>query len=253
MYSILTLYKLPTYTENGTTPAGKGNSLKSEGNVMDLTSATEEGDGNEVVNGHQRKPPAPGSLDIFCKSCSTQVGCLNNAKGGISLFKWAVTVPTTSSLPSSPQLAECISAILSATKARTGSSKALLLPIPGTEPLPCEGEDGVREQPAVYTQILIPAITYASTEQPAESSPAQGVDAGVPAMKILYRPVEKEEVDKMLEDLRSDVQEVNLAWEEISRLLREDGLSQTTRLLPVGQRELMGCKVGLLARWASSS
>lgn len=78
------------------------------------------------------------------------------------------------------------------------------------------------------------------------------MNLGIPAVKILYRPVEREEVDKMLEDLHSDVQEVNLAWEEIRRLTAEDGIPQTTDILPVGQREFMGCKVGLLARWPGS-
>jgi hypothetical protein len=95
---------------------------------------------------------------------------------------------------------------------------------------------------ALYIQILIPAITYASTLS-SSSGP-------VPAMKILYRPVEREERDRMLEDLNSDVQEVNLAWEEIINLISMSGsLATSTLLLPQAQREFMGCKVGMLRRW----
>lgn len=69
-------------------------------------------------------------------------------------------------------------------------------------------------------------------------------------MKILYRPVEREERDQMLEDLNSDVQEVNLAWEEIINLVSMSGsLAASTLLLPQAQREFRGCKVGMLRRW----
>jgi hypothetical protein len=242
---MLTPNKLPISTQNTTTSAQKAIDLTAEDGVIDLTSDSEGKEEKEAVDSHQKTRPAPGSLSIFCKSCSTQVGYLNHTKGGITLFKWAVTVPTTSRIPGPPQLAECISATLSATKARSGSSKCLLLPIPGTEPPATEGENRGKD-PAFYTQILIPAITYASTEQPPPSCP-------VPGMKILYRPVGKNEIDKMLEDLDSDVQEVTLAWEEIRRLTGEEGvLMQSTSMLPVGQREFRGCKVGLLRRWVGS-
>lgn len=66
-------------------------------------------------------------------------------------------------------------------------------------------------------------------------------------MKLLYRMVSKEEADKMLEDVNSDVQEAHLpeeAIEEVRRVLEESG-----KLLPVAESRYKEWTVGLLGRW----
>lgn len=175
-------------------------------------------------------------LNIFCTNCETRIGYFNYKTVAVTLFKWQIYCQVkTPSLRPPPTVDECLSATLSATIARTGSSKSLLLPINGlTSPSP-SGVSG----PVLHFWILNPSLRYAST-QTATTGP-------IPAMKLLYRTISREEADKILEDVNSDVQEVNLPEEALDTAAKV--LSESNILLPVPERRYTEWTVGMLRMW----
>lgn len=69
---------------------------------------------------------------------------------------------------------------------------------------------------------------------------------GIPAIKLLYRLLPREEADRMLEGVTCDAQEINLpstALGEVVHLLDESNM-----LLPVSERVFKEWKVGLLSK-----
>ena len=66
-------------------------------------------------------------------------------------------------------------------------------------------------------------------------------------MKLLYRAVTRGEADEMLEDVNSDVQEVNLPEEGIREVAER--LAESTALLPESERRYREWDVGMLGVW----
>lgn len=175
-------------------------------------------------------------LNIFCTNCETRVGYFSYKTAAVTLFKWQVSCQTNT--PSSrppPTVAECLSATLSANISRTGSSKSLLLPINGLAP----PSSTAVPPPVLHFWILNPALRYASTHA-ATAGP-------IPAMKLLYRTVSREEADRILEDVNSDVQEVNLPEEAIATVAQ--ALKESNALLPAPERRYREWTVGMLGTW----
>lgn len=178
--------------------------------------------------------PVLRSLNIFCTSCESQLGHFNFRTAAVTLFKWQTAFPSiTASSPSSlPSVSQCLAAILIATVARSGSSKSLIMPVSETS----ESRPADRKA-IIHLWVLNSTIKYAS-------SSGKGV---VPAIKLLYRPISKREAEKMLENITSDAQEVNLPQEDVGAVMT--ALEDSNELLPLGDRLFKGWKVGLLRRW----
>jgi hypothetical protein len=66
-------------------------------------------------------------------------------------------------------------------------------------------------------------------------------------MKLLYRAIARGEADNMLEDVNSDVQEVNLPEEAVNVVVQV--LDETNALLPAAERKFRDWTVGMLRRW----
>lgn len=66
-------------------------------------------------------------------------------------------------------------------------------------------------------------------------------------MKLLYRVISRADAEMMLEDVGSDVQEVNLLAEAVAVIM--EALAGTNRLLPLAQRCYREWSVGMLRRW----
>lgn len=67
------------------------------------------------------------------------------------------------------------------------------------------------------------------------------------AMKLLYRTVGRAEADSMLEDVNSDVQEVNLPEEDVDVVV--EALRESNALLPGSERRYREWEVGMLRLW----
>ena len=193
---------------------------------------------------------------ISCARCETQLGYYNPRTAAVTLFKWQVSCPvaghypppplpqplwTTPPLP--PTVSECLSAALIATTARTGSSKSFILPILDTA-TSSNGSTVTLSAPhssekVLSLWILNNNIRFSSTENPA--------DGPVPAIKLLYRTIPRSEADRQLENIISDVQEVNLPVSAIE--LVSEALNTSNTLLPPSERVFQGWQVGLLRRW----
>ncbi|KAI0125806.1 ubiquitin-conjugating enzyme E2-binding protein [Xylariales sp. AK1849] len=149
------------------------------------------------------------SPPLHCTNCSSELGVLNEETSSVTLFKWQITVDNQvrPSRPSQPSLANCVSSMLMSTVARSGCSKSIIMPV---------------------------------------SSP-ESSQSSISAVKVLYRTVSREEADKMMEPMTSDVQEIRLpkpAVEGVAELLE-----QSNRFLPESDREFMEWTVGLLRKW----
>jgi hypothetical protein len=68
-------------------------------------------------------------------------------------------------------------------------------------------------------------------------------------MKLLYRTITRDEANKMLEDVNSDVQEVNLPDEAVGAVA--EALRESNTLLPVAERRYREWTVGMLRTWES--
>jgi len=66
-------------------------------------------------------------------------------------------------------------------------------------------------------------------------------------MKLLWKEISGEEADGILDDINSDVQEVNLPEEAIETVRME--LRRSNALLPETERSYREWGVGMLARW----
>jgi hypothetical protein len=66
-------------------------------------------------------------------------------------------------------------------------------------------------------------------------------------MKLLYRTVTSEDADRMLDDVNSDVQEVNLPEEAIGEVM--DRLRESNAVLPATERRLREWDVAMLGLW----
>lgn len=175
----------------------------------------------------------PKGLHIFCPACHAQLGHYAVRAAAATLFKWAVTVEGCAQEGQAPPTAAtCLVAALVAGMARTGSSKALVLPMHRRTDM----TDSV-----LLVQMLNGSLSCASSEV------ADG--RAVPAAKVLYRFVGPKEADAMLESVTAEVQEVHLPAAAVAELVA--GLDRSCGLLlPASGREFRGARVGLLRRWA---
>ncbi|KAB5581062.1 ubiquitin-conjugating enzyme E2-binding protein [Coniochaeta sp. 2T2.1] len=184
-------------------------------------------------------------LNIFCSTCHTRIGYYSYKTSAVTLFKWNLSLPTASASQHQPTIPECLSSTLQATILRTGSSKSLLLPInhlPSPFPSPTPSSTAIspsQQPPILHFQILNPSLAYSSSTLP-EPQP-------VPAMKLLWREITREEADEILDDINSDVQEVNLPEEAIGVV--RDELQKSNGLLPETERRYREWGVGMLRRW----
>ncbi|KAK7420476.1 hypothetical protein QQZ08_010392 [Neonectria magnoliae] len=174
-------------------------------------------------------------LHVFCKNCKTEVGLFNALALSVTLFKWQITCQTIVPSPS-PSSSECLAATLMATISRSGSSKSIITP----HILGPSSSDPDQSRVDLYLWVLNPNVVYSS-------SSATGSET---AMKILYRSIEAEEGNKLIESLNSDVQEISLPQPAIEAA--EERLKSSGLLLPQRERTFKEWNVGLLGRWEPS-
>ncbi|GAP86314.2 putative ubiquitin-conjugating enzyme E2C-binding [Rosellinia necatrix] len=182
---------------------------------------------------------------LHCTSCKTQLGVQNAQASSVSIFKWQVIVQQRNrniSKPS-PNVAQCVSAMLLATMARSGCSKSIMLPMkvrPGLSVAGSKTENQGQVQGLLNIWLFNANITFSSTE--ACTSPTN-------AVKVLYRTINQEEADKMQESITSDVQDVSLPAEGITAIIGL--LSRSNGFIPESDRKFKEWTVGLLEKWDS--
>lgn len=175
---------------------------------------------------------------LHCASCKTQVGVRNDQASSASIFKWQVLVQrrnrNVSELP--PSLAQCVSAMLIATMGRSGCSKSVLLPTKTHADVKSEGIGAVDD--LLHIWVFNANITFSSTE--ASTSPTS-------AIKVFYRTIKREEADKMLDSMTSDVQDLSLPPEAISTIAKL--LNDSNGFIPEADRKFKEWTVGLVEKW----
>jgi hypothetical protein len=136
---------------------------------------------------------------------------------------------------------ECLAATLLATVSRSGSAKAVILPISQHHAQPggaASTDPAEKSDSALHVWILNQNISYTST----------GTTEGIkPAIKLLYRVISHADADKLIEPVTSDVQDLSLAQAALKEAMER--LSETNGLLPQGQRHYQEWRVGLLDRY----
>lgn len=180
----------------------------------------------------------------LCSACDRALGFSNSETSSISLFKWQVSVgqQEPKGPGPGPSLAQCVSAMLLATIARTGCSKSILMPMemvqtrsdPG---LPASGQD-VQPKSLLNIWVFNGNIIFSSTGE--AKSP-------LGAVKVLYRLVSREEADKMLDSMTSDVQDITLPVDAISGVVSL--LEKSNSLIPESDRHFKEWAVGLIEKW----
>lgn len=157
----------------------------------------------------------------------------------VSIFKWQVLVQQQNKhiAGASPSLAQCASAMLLATMARSGCSKSIFIPIKADSPDRSKSEHADRVQNLLNIWVFNANITFSSTEAP--TSPTN-------AVKVFYRTVSPEEADKMLESMTSDVQDISLPSEAIATI--RELLNRSNAYVPESDRRFQDWTVGLLEK-----
>ncbi|KAI1736540.1 ubiquitin-conjugating enzyme E2-binding protein [Xylaria scruposa] len=181
---------------------------------------------------------------LHCTSCKTNIGVQNDQDpSSISLFKWQVLVQQQNHASPEfppPSLAQCVSAMLLATMARSGCSKSILLPIKTQPSHAAKSEDANQLQDLLNIWVFNANITYASTEAP--TSPTS-------AIKVFYRTVSQKAADKMLDSIVSDVQDISLPSEAITAIFGL--LNKSNDFVPQNDRKFQEWIVGLLEKSSS--
>ena len=179
-----------------------------------------------------------------CSACNTLIGISNDTASSVSLFKWRVSIDQqgTGSHVFEPSLAQCVSAILVATVARSGCSKSILLPIETTQTnsaknIPTSDSD-VQNEYLLNIWVFNPNITFSSTEE---------VRSAFSAIKVLYRLVTRQEANKMMDSMTSDVQDISLPADAIKGITSI--LATSNSLLPESDRHFKEWTVGLIEKW----
>ncbi|KAK3298849.1 ubiquitin-conjugating enzyme E2-binding protein [Chaetomium fimeti] len=172
------------------------------------------------------------NLNVFCSSCRAHLGFFNFRTSAVTLLKWRISCKSASA--AAPAIPECLAATLISTISRSGSSKSLITPLNGTaQESHAEGSPGN----AIHIWVLNSSIVYSSS----------GIPQRTPAIKLLYRPLPREEADRMLETVTCDSLEVNLPVQALGEVIRH--LDDSNALLPPTERVFKEWKVGLLTRW----
>ncbi|KAI1106994.1 ubiquitin-conjugating enzyme E2-binding protein [Jackrogersella minutella] len=185
-------------------------------------------------------PSAASNLPVLCESCKSQIGVFNEQDSSVSLFKWKVHVDeqTSRGFDKSPNLSHCISAMLLATMARSGCSKSIILPMKQDQSAQNEPQPDKITQSLLNIWVFNSNISFSSTEE--TRSP-------IKAVKVFYRMVSRDEADKLLDSMTSDVQDITLPADAIGKVI--DILGSSNTLLPQSDRQLKEWKVGLLEKW----
>jgi ubiquitin-protein ligase E3 D len=157
----------------------------------------------------------------------------------LHLFKWQIALGGGGDEQARPTIADCVAATLVVTIQRTGSSKSLILPIYELEGHSSDKRDD--KDNVLQIWVLNSSIVYAASGRPPQSqAPAR-------AIKLLYKYIPRAEADAILDNLNSDVQEINLPRETIGAVT--ELLERSTGLLPARDRLFKEWKIGLLERW----
>ncbi|KAH7171065.1 ubiquitin-conjugating enzyme E2-binding protein [Dactylonectria macrodidyma] len=211
--------------------------LFSESNCVGLTYSSSTVDAGFDLSSLALDDTAPRKfLHVFCKKCNTEVGLFNVLALSVTLFKWQITCQTFA--PSlNPSSSECLAATLMATISRSGSSKSIITPhMLGSSPPELD-----QPRTDLYLWVLNPNVVYSSSS----------IEGSKTAMKILYRSIEQEEGNKLIESLNSDVQEISLPQPAIEAA--KETLKSSSLLLPTRERTFKEWDVGLLERWELSN
>jgi ubiquitin-protein ligase E3 D len=176
-------------------------------------------------------------VDVSCERCHSAVGIYNIRDDLVALFKWRINVNGNKPHLMMPTSEICLSAMLLATMARTGSSKALIMPW-RTHRKP-DGKK-VGESQVLHVWILNSSIRF--------SAYAEGpVRTLTPAIKLLYREIPYAKAEELLESVNDNVQEITLPLDAIEEV--RERLNNATSLLPSTDQLFQGWHVGLLERY----
>ncbi|KAK4103063.1 hypothetical protein N658DRAFT_422334 [Parathielavia hyrcaniae] len=171
---------------------------------------------------------------LFAESDCQNVtlGFFNFRAAAVTLLKWQAACASASGAV--PDIPQCLAATLVSTISRSGAAKSLITPIPET--IRAGQEHGVA-QDAIHIWVLNSSIVYSSSGSPRIK----------PAIKLLYRPINLDEADTMLEAVTCDAQEIDLPAQAIGEVVRH--LEESNALLPPAERLFKDWRVGLLTRW----
>ncbi|CCE33395.1 uncharacterized protein CPUR_07319 [Claviceps purpurea 20.1] len=172
-------------------------------------------------------------LHVFCSQCKAEVGSYSIKTDSVLLLKPHVSCRTIVRMKQPPTILSWVAALLVANISRYASTKSLLIP-----KIPSESQGGNK---ILYLWVLNPHVVYSSS----------CVRGRTPAMKILYQEVTREEGNKLLDSMTSDVQEIHLPSSDIE-LVRLT-LEFTARLLPETERTHKEWRVGLLDKWEAKN
>ncbi|KAG6099849.1 hypothetical protein E4U30_005870 [Claviceps sp. LM220 group G6] len=172
-------------------------------------------------------------LHVFCSQCKAEVGSFSIKADSVVLLKSHVSCRTIVQMKRPPNVLSWVAALLVANISRYASTKSLLIPN-----IPDEIHGGDK---MLYLWVLNPHVVYSSS----------CISGRTPAMKILYQEVTREEGNKLLDSMTSDVQEIFLPSHDIElvRLI----LESTTGLLPETERTHNEWRVGLLDKWTAKN
>ncbi|CAI4216382.1 unnamed protein product [Parascedosporium putredinis] len=184
-----------------------------------------------------------GLHNVTCAKCDMDVGVLSTERHSISLFKWQATCETMthSRAPTAP---ECLAATLLASFSRSGSAKAVVLPIFYESPVEVKSGDirPPHAEQVLHLWMLNTSISYSSSEE------AEGPKN---AIKLLYRIIDRDTADKLTEPVTSDIQDLSFARDALDQSISY--LDQSNLLLPEDQRRYNGFKVGLLIKYSDKN
>ena len=161
----------------------------------------------------------------------------------MTLWKYQLLCQSTCSGPP-PGIPTCLAVTLTATIDRSGSAKSMLVPMPmegvhpGSAAARAEARLAAHVEDVLSIWVLNPSIVYCST--------AQKETSGVPAIRLLYKLVSREEAGTMLEAVVCETQEINAPSAAIKGVIKQ--LDESNLLLPATDRVFQGWKVGLLRR-----
>ncbi|KAG5954375.1 hypothetical protein E4U58_007654 [Claviceps cyperi] len=181
----------------------------------------------------QANASSDSDLHVFCSQCKAEVGSFSIKADSVLLLKPHVSCRTIMQMKRSPNVLSWVGALLVANISRYASTKSLLIPN-----IPSKSHGGDK---MLYLWVLNPHVVYSSSCIPGRT----------PAMKILYQEVTREEGNKHLDSMTSDVQEIFLPSNDI-HLVRLT-LESTAGLLPETERTHNEWRVGLLDKWKAKN
>lgn len=109
---------------------------------------------------------------------------------------------------------------------------------PGSTAARAEARLAAHVEDVLSIWVLNSSIVYCSTFQKDTN--------GVPAIRLLYKLVTREEAETMLEAVVCETQEINAPSDAIEGVVKQ--LDESNLLLPTTDRMFQGWKVGLLRR-----